>query len=124
MSKQRFTRSNVPSSPIRTAEVSLPSFSEEGEEPLVALVREMTVANKNLLSVYTTQGHDPMSVMAALTAVDDNGRLVFGETPHEAIKTVSNLPERYRLDIAAIAMKSLELSGRETETAVEDAKKN
>lgn len=109
-------------SPLRTSTVPIPSFGEE----MTCTVREMSVGNRNLLALYTMRGHDAMSVIAALTTIDDDGNLVFGETHQEAVATVEGLREIHRNDIAAIGIEALRLSGAEQDaaTAVAEAEKN
>lgn len=106
-------------------EVAVTAFGDD----MTVNVKGMTVADKNLLNQMQERGHDAMSIVAALCAVDDDGRLVFGDTKAEAVATVEELPEQYRADVAAIALAAMRLSGHaqsvnDDETAVEDAEKN
>lgn len=66
-------------------------------------------------------------IMAALCAIDEEGNLVFGETPREAIRTVSELPAKYTNLIARIVVTAMELTagaGVDDKTAVDKAEKN
>jgi len=123
MPKLKHSTLKKKTNPLRTSEVPIPSFGDD----MVCIVREMTVGNRNLLAFHTMRGHDAMSVIAALSAVDEEGNLAFGRNSQEAIAAVEGLREKHRNDIAAIGMEALRLSGvseQETETAVAEAEKN
>lgn len=130
---------------LRREKVYLPTFDdppvpgeteEEAEKRKTwTWVYEITAANKQILSMYAKKGYlnASMSIIAALTAKDASGNLAFGATPEGAIQMVLSLPEEYNIELARIAMKAMELSGKVDETGqrtlsdeemLEEAKKN
>lgn len=125
LSRQFITQRGDMLRPRQMDEVAVSAFGED----MTVNVKGMTVADKNYLNQMQQRGHDAMSIVAALCAVDDDGDLVFGATKAEAVETVENLPEYYRADVASIALAAMRLSGHsqslnDDETAVEDAEKN
>lgn len=80
---------------------------------------EMDAAGKTQLRFSST--HQRSTVMAALCAYDDEGKLVFGENYADAVQRVGSLPSHYAPAIVRIAAAAVELSGAAT---AEDAQKN
>jgi hypothetical protein len=127
---------------VRTvADVPVPEFGEG----MTVVVKGMTAADRHLLGemngrrlnhFFSDDEHisklpapefmySGQTVICALCAIDEDGNLVFGRTPREAIKTVSDLPATYSEMIMRIVMQALTLGGGgDDSTAVDDAEKN
>jgi hypothetical protein len=126
--------------PKATAESEVVEVPEFGEGFTVN-GRGLTVSHYSILGAYMrAAGVDPainggrpaVEAMAeyqvintALGAYDDNGNLVFGETPAEAINTVRSLPSQYSPAIQRISGVVTRLtSSNNQQRVVEDAEKN
>lgn len=125
----------------RTEVIPAPEFGED----YTVIVKGMTAADRHLLGelgqrraqhfyAEASSGVDSpefmyssQCIMAALCAVDEEGALVFGATPREAIETVSNLPAAYTDLISRIVVKAMAITsggvGNDKE-AIDDAEKN
>ena len=124
----------------QVADVPAPEFGEG----CTVIVKGMTAANRHLLgelnrhrmSHFYTDSDDVSSpdlfysgqcIMAALCAIDEEGNLVFGATPREAISTVSNLPAEYSDLVARIVNKAMDLTSGKAQNdgeAIANAEKN
>lgn len=120
-----------------TEVVDVPEFGEG----MTVNARPLTVAHHSLLGMYLNAmgvdatkngGEPPKSAMAeysvmnaALGAYDDDGNLVFGQTPEEAINRVRSLPAKYGPAIRRISGVVTRLTGSNNpQRAVEEAEKN
>ncbi|MCA9900636.1 MAG: hypothetical protein KDK05_00560 [Candidatus Competibacteraceae bacterium] len=129
------------SAALETEVVEVPEFGEES----TVNVRPLTVHYHALLGMYlNAMGYDPesfrgkdahglpssataaySSINAALSSYDDDGNLVFGETPEEAVRLVLSLPAQYAPAISRISAVGTRLSNTQNpRRAVEDAEKN
>ena len=125
----------------REEDVPAPEFAEG----FTVIVKGMTAADRHLLGelnnhrlrhFYAPDGGDVDSpdlmfssqcIMAALCAIDEDGSLVFGATPREAIETVAELPAAFTDLIARIVVKAMELTSgtaQDDKEAIDDAEKN
>ena len=117
--------------------VEVPEFGEG----MTVNARPLTVEYHSLLGMYLAMmgvdsnqngGQPPkhaaaayQAMNAALGSYDDDGNLVFGETPEEAVRLVLSLPAQYAPAISRISAVGTRLSNTQNpRRAVEDAEKN
>lgn len=116
--------------------IEVPEFGEG----MTVNVRPLAVSDYTLLAALNVRsaGNGKVAVkdeternamwlpaVAALSAVDDDGALVFGETRAEAIQRAASLPRKYLPAVERIAVKAIELSKLDDEVAAaEEAEKN
>lgn len=116
--------------------VEVPEFGEG----MTVNARPLTVSYHSLMGMYLAamgvgtenNGETPkhaaaeyQSINAALGSYDDDGNLVFGETPDEAIARVRSLPAVYGPAIRRISAVVTRLtSASNPQRAVEEAEKN
>lgn len=127
-------RNHVPIFRFPTETVSVAEFgSDDSGEPWVVLVRAMTVADRaflgNLMSNagQAAGSHSATAIVAALSAVDERGELVFGTNRMEAVLNCEKFPAGIAAALERIAEVALRLSraGAENDSeAVMQAKKN
>jgi len=130
---------NLPKETVatQTEVVEVPEFGEG----FTVNARPLTIAHHSLLGMYLNAmgvdatkngGQPPQAAMAeysvmnaALGAYDDDGNLVFGETPDEAIQRVRSLPAQYGAAIRRISGVVTRLTGNANpQRTVEDLEKN
>lgn len=126
-------RNHVPIFRFPTENVPVAEFgTDDTGQPWVVLVRAMTVADRaflgNLMSAGQAAGsHSATAIIAALSAVDDGGELVFGANRMEAVLNCEKFPAGIAAALERIAEVALRLSraGAENDSAaVMQAKKN
>ncbi|MCB1720030.1 MAG: hypothetical protein KDK05_33330 [Candidatus Competibacteraceae bacterium] len=117
--------------------VEVPEFGEG----MTVNARPLTVEYHSLLGMYLAMmgvdsnqngGQPPkhaaaayQAMNAALGSYDDDGNLVFGETPDEAIVRVRSLPAQYGPAIRRISAVVTRLTGNNNpQRSVEEAEKN
>lgn len=124
------------SAALETEVVEVPEFGEG----MTVNARPLTVSYHSLLGMYLaamgvdgSNGDGPpkqaaaeyQSMNAALGSYDDEGNLVFGKTPDEAIARVRNLPATYGPAIRRISAVVTRLTNASNpQRAVEEAEKN
>lgn len=125
-SKRALTFNQLPDVLYRKTDVDVPEFGED----MTVTVRELTVRDKQILSSQMfggTMENAAAPIIAALTAIDTKGNLVFGKTRQQAIERVSALPEQYLVAVLRIAQAAIHLtSGKPMDDmqAVDEAEKN
>lgn len=143
MSKKKIMKTlslaNLPkeTAATQTEVVDVPEFGDG----FSVNARPLTVAHHSLLGMYLNAmgmnadqngGEPPRHAMAqysvmtaALGAYDDDGSLVFGETPDEAIARVNSLPAQYSTAIRRISAVVTRLTGTvNQQRSVEELEKN